>query len=240
MKKFIKLMIAGASSILIWSSAAAQETEIDYQTYFTAQQVSIIEQDTSDLISSKLLIKDEYNNLLFETAVRHRTQYAIAAVRIRAVPTIDSEPIDTLSINDKITELGRSENGWSIIKIDKDYYFVWSEYLADEPIELPQEEEIEVELEQSYSASYFKRMGVLYWGDYRWTWYSDKVLPGGGLSIPGRHYSDSNYVCDEDGYICLASDDLQKGTVINTPFGRMGKIYDCGVSSGTIDVYVHW
>lgn len=89
-----------------------------------------------------------------------------------------------------------------------------------------------------YSPSYFRRMGVLYWGGYRWTWYSERVLPGGGLNIPGR-YSDGTFVRDGEGYICLASNDLGRGTVVSTPFGA-GKIYDCGCASGTIDVYVSW
>ena len=77
-----------------------------------------------------------------------------------------------------------------------------------------------------YSATRFKKMGVIYWGKYKWTWYSQKVLPGKGLKVPGRHVDDNGYVCDNSGYICLASCDIPKGTVINTPFGKQGKIYD--------------
>jgi len=91
-----------------------------------------------------------------------------------------------------------------------------------------------------YSGATFKNMGVIYWGAYRWTWYSQRVLSGGGLSIPGRTVDDQGYVVDENDYICLASSDLAKGTVIETPFGKLGKIYDCGCASGTIDVYTNW
>lgn len=82
--------------------------------------------------------------------------------------------------------------------------------------------------------------GVINWGGYRWTWYSQRVLPGTGLAIPGRHVDESGYVCDADNYICLASSDLAKGTVVPTPFGKSGKIYDAGCASGTLDVYVNW
>lgn len=92
----------------------------------------------------------------------------------------------------------------------------------------------------TYSARQFKRLGVVRWGGRRWTWYSERVLPGRGLRIPGRHKDSNGYVCDENGYICLASCDLSKGTVINTPFGKKGKIYDYCPISGTIDVYVGW
>jgi hypothetical protein len=91
-----------------------------------------------------------------------------------------------------------------------------------------------------YTASDFKRLGVIYWGDWKWTWYSEKVLPGGGLDIPGRYIDSNGYVCDEDGYICLASSTLSKGAVVSTPFGKKGKVYDSGCASGTLDVYVSW
>lgn len=91
-----------------------------------------------------------------------------------------------------------------------------------------------------YSARQFKRLGVVRWGGRRWTWYSERVLPGEDLRIPGRHKDSNGYICDKNGYICLASRDLSKGTVINTPFGKKGKIYDYCPISGTVDVYVGW
>ena len=92
----------------------------------------------------------------------------------------------------------------------------------------------------TYGPNYFMRMGVLYWGSWRWTWYSERVLPGGGLYIPGRHVNDNGYVCDGNGYICLASSVLGRGTVVETPFGWQGKVYDSGCASDTLDVYVNW
>lgn len=91
-----------------------------------------------------------------------------------------------------------------------------------------------------YTGEELQFMGVINYDGYRWTWYSERVLPGGGLDIPGRHADKNGYICDEDGYICLASQDLAKGTEVDTPFGKKGKIYDvCGIS-GTLDVYVNW
>ena len=91
-----------------------------------------------------------------------------------------------------------------------------------------------------YSNEEFKYHGVIYWNDLKWTWYSQKVLPGGGLDIPGRHVDENNYVCDENDYICLASSDMPKGTVIDTPLGKKGKVYDCGCPSGVVDVYTNF
>ena len=84
-----------------------------------------------------------------------------------------------------------------------------------------------------------KSKGVVYYNGHRETWYSQKVLPGGGLKIPGRHVDSRGLVCDGDGYICVASSDLAKGTIVETSLGT-GKVYDCGCASGTIDIYCDW
>ena len=85
-------------------------------------------------------------------------------------------------------------------------------------------EETPIEETQTYySASYFINAGIIYWDGWQWTWYSQRVLPGGGLNIPGRHVDENGYVCDENDYICLASSSLGWGTIVNTPFGKMGK-----------------
>lgn len=82
--------------------------------------------------------------------------------------------------------------------------------------------------------------GRLYYGNYQYTWYSERVLPGYGLAIEGRHTDADGFVCDGDGYICVAASSLNKGTVVDTPFGRQGKVYDTGCDWGVIDVYVGW
>ena len=100
-------------------------------------------------------------------------------------------------------------------------------------------ESVDVSSDLIYSARRFKRLGVVYYGGYKYTYYSDLVLPGGGLKIPGRHYDENGYICDEDGYICSASQMHSKGTVLDSPFGKKVKIYDwCDIKS--IDIYVHW
>lgn len=88
-----------------------------------------------------------------------------------------------------------------------------------------------------YSLNEFLFSGVIHWGGYKYTYYSQSVLPGGGLVIPGRHVSAEGYVVDGDGYIALAGS-APKGTVFPTPFGRSGKIYDRGTAGNHLDVYV--
>lgn len=84
-------------------------------------------------------------------------------------------------------------------------------------------------------------MGVKKFEGHRETWYSQKVLPGGGLKIPGRHVADDGTVRDGEGYIVVASDlsYLSRGSVVLTSLGP-GKVYDTGCAYGTIDIYVNW
>lgn len=81
--------------------------------------------------------------------------------------------------------------------------------------------------------------GVVYYNGHRETYYSQKVLPGGGLSIPGRHVAEDGTIRDSDGYICVASSDLPWGSIVETSLGT-AKVYDCGCASGTVDIYTDW
>lgn len=77
-----------------------------------------------------------------------------------------------------------------------------------------------------YSIRDLEFHGVINWSGYKFTYYSQNVLPGTGLRIPGRHVA-NGYVKDKDGYIVLASNpSIPRGTIINTPFGAKGKVYD--------------
>lgn len=86
----------------------------------------------------------------------------------------------------------------------------------------------------SYGNDYgnpFKGQGVAYLGDTEFNWYSQNVMPGGGLTElneNGRHVDEATgFIMDGDGYIAVASpygvDPV--GTVIDTPYGQ-GKVYD--------------
>ena len=88
------------------------------------------------------------------------------------------------------------------------------------------------------SPAEFQWLGVVEDGGVTYTWYSENVLPGGGLddlNANGR-WSDGDFVRDGDGYIAVASSDYEKGTVVDTPWGE-AKVYDTGCESGKIDVY---
>ena len=71
------------------------------------------------------------------------------------------------------------------------------------------------------------------------TYYSQKVLPGGGLSIPGRHVAGDGTIRDADGFVVIASDNLPKGATAETSLGT-GKVYDTGVGHPGVDIYTNW
>ena len=84
-----------------------------------------------------------------------------------------------------------------------------------------------------------KRGGVCYFNGYKETWYSQQVLPGKGLKIPGRHVDSQGLVKDKNNYIVIASNNLSKGTVITISLGK-AKVYDHCPTPGVIDVYTNW
>lgn len=94
-----------------------------------------------------------------------------------------------------------------------------------------------------YSNS-FMRDGIVYGEDgSSYTWYSQNVLPGSGLTelnSNGRHVDGNGFVCDGDGYIAIAApDNTPIGTVVDTPFGQ-GKVYDYNPGGGSYDVYTNF
>lgn len=81
--------------------------------------------------------------------------------------------------------------------------------------------------------------GVFHGPSGKETYYSQRVLPGGGLNIPGRHVAGDGTIRDADGYIVIASDVLPKGSITQTSLGT-GKVYDTGVGHAGVDIYTDW
>ena len=82
---------------------------------------------------------------------------------------------------------------------------------------------------------------ALYYNDHKETYYSQNVLPGEMLEIPGRHVAFDGTIRDEDGYICVACDYdyYAYGEIVETSIG-WGKVYDTGCAYGTVDIYTDW
>lgn len=83
--------------------------------------------------------------------------------------------------------------------------------------------------------------GSIRYNGHRETWYSINEAAGKNtaVSIPGKHVADDGTIRDADGYVCVASSDLAFYSTVMTSVGP-GKVYDCGCSHGTIDVYTNW
>lgn len=173
----------------------------------------------------------------FFIEVEKRNKYVsnLEGMEIRNFPNIKYDNIEKIiPYGTKVQLFGKIKE-WEVLKIKDKYYFCLDEDLScNEPVSIKNNSEV------LYTPNQLKTLGVIYWGGWRWTWYSQKVLPGGGLNIPGRHVDKNDYICDKDDYICLASSKLAKGTIVSTPFGKMGKIYDSGCAPDTLDVYVNF
>lgn len=204
-------------------------------------------------VTTEKLIEETKKEILEEPIERTTTIMYVSSLKginIREFATTDSNIIATVTVNTELEVYDDFElDGWYMVKYNDNDYYVWSEYLSTELTEIPEPvyyKPTSYNHNESYndnviySASQFKSMGVINWNNTRWTWYSQKVLAGGGLNISGRHVDENGFVCDGEGYICLSSSTLSKGTVIGTPFGKNGKVYDSGCAVGTIDVYTNF
>lgn len=92
-----------------------------------------------------------------------------------------------------------------------------------------------------FSNALTRSRGAQYFDGHKETYYSENVLPGVGLNIPGRHVADDGTIRDGEGYISVAADPsyLSRGSVVMTSMGP-AKVYDTGCAYGTIDIYVNW
>lgn len=126
-------------------------------------------------------------------------------------------------------KLVKAGNVWARVTYKGDLYKVRKKYLYP------------VKAVKKYTGAYFRHAGVIRWDNKKWTWYSQRVLPGRGLKIKGRHVDGQGFVCDKDGYIVLGSSTKNRGKIIATPFGKFGKVYDAGhVGTYWFDCYTNF
>ncbi len=83
--------------------------------------------------------------------------------------------------------------------------------------------------------------GVVYYNGHKECYYTQTLLPGKGLYLPGRHVAEDGTIRDGDGYICVAADlkFLPRYSTVMTSLGP-GKVYDTGCRYGTVDIYTDW
>ena len=115
---------------------------------------------------------------------------------------------------------------------------------ADENVKVDSVTGVQLQYSAAYNVSsnpLTRYKGVVSFNGHRETYYSQRILPGYGLNIPGRHVADDGTVRDGDGYIVVASNLSYMGryTILLTSLGP-AKVYDTGCAYGTIDIYVNW
>ena len=215
---------------------------------------NIIEEVQNENTTIEEVQQAEEPIIVKEEPETYTTMYATVGLNIREQPSKESNIINVVNINTELITVDNSnENGWTKIKMNNNYYYVASKYLSNTKVEIKpkvtedtkkntntnNKNNINTNTKNKNTGVLTKSKGVNYFNGHRETWYSQKVLPGKGLKIPGRHVDSRGLVCDGDGYICVASSDYPKGTIVETSLGT-GKVYDSGCASGTIDIYCNW
>ena len=170
-------------------------------------------------------------------------------VNFRTAPNLESEIKEVLKRGTELKIISRKKN-WSKVQIESgEKGYVYNKYLTKNKEEFVVEKKkyfggVELKYSDTYNVSdnpLNRRNGVVYYNGHRETYYSQRVLPGGGLNIPGRHVAEDGTIRDKDGYICVSADlsFLSRGSLLMITLGP-AKVYDTGCAYGTIDVYVNW
>ena len=176
---------------------------------------------------------------IIETVIEESVQDSMIVDEVIKLPVLKSDDEIISEIN--AGKWGYGENRKNkLIAAGYDYHRIHSK-ISDQYVAKKSLRTKAPAMTHTYTSRLTKRGGI-YNNPYtglKETWYSQRVLPGGGLDIPGRHVNEEGFVCDKDGYICVASSTYPKGTIIETSRG-MGKVYDSGCKPGILDVYVDW
>ena len=158
------------------------------------------------------------------------TRYATKTVQLKEAARTKSKTLAKVKAKTRLTVI-RQGKTWAKIRYRNRVVYAKKKELH------------KIKAVKKFTGRQLRRGGVITWKGCLFTWYSQRVLPGRGLKIPGRHVDAQGFVCDKYGYIVVASTPRMKikGTVVATPFGKYGKCYDCGGGgSKWRDVYVAW
>ena len=180
--------------------------------------------------------------ILFSTTVN--AARVTTDLNVRQQPNKDAKIITVLEENTEIKTSKSKESNWDKIKLeDGTIGYVCNLYLEKEgqkTKEENQEPKLQT-LDRVIELDDFRYRGIVDWNGWNWTYYLMSMFPGStSTPVENRWINNEGFVCDQDGYIILASVDLDPYTVVETPFGYMGKVYDTGCPHGILDVYTNW
>lgn len=152
------------------------------------------------------------------------TRYTTQRVALRK----HHKTVKTLKRNTKVNVI-KAGRKWSKVRYKGQTYLARKKFLN------------KYKSPKKYTGREFKQAGVIWFHGFKYTWYSQRILPGYGLKIPGRHLDSQGFVCDKWGYIVLGSNTSNRGQIVATPFGRFGKVYDAGyVGAYWFDCYTNF
>ena len=169
----------------------------------------------------------------FESDAKINHRYITKKVALNEMPKKKSANLDRLMVNNRVILIKEGKK-WSRIKFKSQIGYVRTNVLH------------QVKSPKKYTKKSFKRRGRIKWHGCSFTWYTTKRHPDrkNYLGIKGKHFDKQGFVCDKDGYICLASSisNKKKKLIVPTPFGKYGKVYDTNGkgSSNWRDVYTNW
>ena len=250
--------------VLVFTIVLAIGTSLHYMMLNTSRLNTVDNQNNTEIAqqveADEEVVIDNDDNIRIP-AVELVTMYTTTTVNLRAQPDLESEIIEVLYINTPIQVVEpEPESEWTEVHKNNNIYYISTKYISKTEVYIKKIRDTEVTSRGSNTIRektktierksntvvstqkgnvLTKSKGVNYFNGHKETWYSQKVLPGKGLNIPGRHVAADGTIRDKDNYICVASSDYKKGTIVETSLGT-GKVYDCGCKSGIIDIYTDW
>ncbi len=163
-------------------------------------------------------------------------------------PTPTPTPEPTVEVVEIVEEvITEDEEVFEEVYIEEEYYEEPAAEAYVEPEETYVEEEYYEEpssgSEYLYNITDLSHIGIIYYNGYRFTWYTSNEWTGNpAYGRPEGMWLDENGCWrDPEGYLMFASDSLAPYSVVDTPFGIPGRIYDCGPGADDLlDLYTAW
>lgn len=188
------------------------------------------------IISKGILILAVIATLMtpsFDTEAKTVTRYATKTIKLQERCNDQAKTIEKLRQKDKVILLKKGKRWSKVMHAERVGYVKTSALHAKKPV-------------NKYKGRSFKRVGHARYNGASWTWYTTRQYPDrkNALGIKGKHKDKRGFICDKDGYICLASGrgNKKKHVIVPTPFGKYGKVYDTngGYNNRWFDVYTTW
>lgn len=161
-------------------------------------------------------------------------RYATQTIKLRQ--KANGKVLKKVKRNTKLRQIKEGKR-WSIVRYDGERYVTLKKYLHPESLNTKKGKE--------YYINYLRTKGPVHWRGRKYTYYTSRLCPIYKLPVPGLHLDKYGMWCDKWDYIVLGSSITNKvnRTIIATPFGKYGRVYDTGgysTPSWLCDTAVNW